>query len=106
VIAHLLDIEARGARFRAANPQIPTVNVRLEEFESRAGVDRLFGLLGLTPTDATAAIVGGGPINHNVRKKAKRGLTISPDECRRRIERYLERAARLGIDPPSGLVLD
>ena len=106
VIAHLIDIEARGARFRAANPGIPAVDVRLEDIVTPEGADRLFGALGLTPAAATSAVIAGGPINHKIRKKAKRGLGISVDECRRRIDRYLDRAAQLGIEPPATLALE
>jgi hypothetical protein len=106
VIAHLLDIEARGARFRDAHPEILAVDVRLEDLTMLSGAERFFAALGLTATGATAGVIANGPINHKIRKKAKRGLAISVDECRRRIGRYLERASELGIEVPSSLAVD
>jgi hypothetical protein len=106
VIAHLIDMEARGARFRAVHPEIPAIDARLEEIVIPDGAGRLLDALGLTPSDETAAAVAGEPVNHKIRKKRKRGLAIAVDECRRRIERYLERAEQLGIEVPSSLPLD
>ena len=106
VIAHLIDMEARGVRFRAAHPEIPAVDARLEEIITPNGAARLLDALDLTSSDETAAAVAGEPVNHKIRKKRKRRLAISVDECRRRIERYLERAAHLGIEIPSSLAVD
>jgi hypothetical protein len=106
IIAHLIDIEARGARFRAAHPEIPCVDVRIEELSRREGVDRLFDAFGLTPTSATEQIVAKGAVNLKEKAKRRVGAQVSEDECRRRIERYLDRAANLGIEVPSSLAVD
>jgi hypothetical protein len=106
IIAHLIDIEARGARFRAAHPEIPCVDVRIEELSKRDGVDRLFGALGLTPTSATAETVSRGAVNVKEKSKRRVGASVSEAECRRRIERYLDRAANLGIEVPFSLAVD
>lgn len=105
-IAHLIDIEARGARFRAAQPEIPVVDVRIEDLATPAGVDQLFARLGLSATDATAKVMARRRVNSMDRVKERLGISISVDECRRRIDRYLARAARLGIEVPAGLALE
>lgn len=105
-IAHLIDIEARGARFREAHPDIPCLDVRIEGLSSADGVERLFTFLGLTPTKATQAIVDGGAVNEKKKSKTRVGASISVDEARRRIDRYLERAGELGIEVPSSLAVD
>ena len=106
IIAHLIDIEARGARFRGAHPEVACVDAKIGDLSSPEGADRLFSSLGLTPTSATGAFLAGGPVNVKEKSKRRVGASISVDECRRRIDRYLERAAELGIEPPSGLAFD
>jgi hypothetical protein len=106
VIAHLIDVEARGERFRASHPEIPTFDVRIDELGAQEGVDRLFTGLGLSSTAETAQAIGTRGINTKAKWKSRLGVSVSVDECRRRIDRYLVRAAHLGIEVPAGLALD
>jgi hypothetical protein len=106
VIAHLIDIEARGERFRAAHPEIPTLDVRIEELGTADGVDRLFAALGLSSTEETALALGRRGIHKMTKWKRQLGISISVEECRRRIDRYLERASQLGIEIPANLALE
>jgi hypothetical protein len=106
VIAHLVDIEARGERFRAANPQIPTVDVRIEQLGTEEDVERLFGALGLTTTDETSVAIGRRGIHKMKKWKSQIGISISLDECRQRIDRYVELASQRGIELPATLALE
>jgi hypothetical protein len=106
VIAHLIDIEGRGERFRAANPHIPTFDARIEELGTEDEVARLFEGLGLSTTDETAHAIGRRGIHKMKKWKQQLGISISTDECRRRIDRYLEHASRVGTEIPATLALE
>jgi hypothetical protein len=106
IIAHLIDIEARGARFRGAHPEVACVDARIEELSSPEGAARLFSSLGLTSTAATEAIVSGGAVNVKGKSKRRIGASISVDECRRRIDAYLARASAAGIEVPTTLSIE
>lgn len=98
-IGYLLDIEARAQRFVEEHPEIPTHEVRLEQLQDLAGVERLLGDLSLAPTPATHALVGRRS-NERRSVKSRMGVTTSRAACHERIDEYLRRATELGVALP------
>lgn len=101
-IAYLLDIEARCRRFKAEYPTARVHEVELKQLNHIDRVRALFQSLSLTATDETMALVGL-PVNTKKaawyrRISTRRAPSLS--HCARRLEGYLERMQRMGVDFP------
>lgn len=99
-IGYLLDIEARVERFRSRYPGCRLLETSMEDLQVTENVTNLFTGLGLQPSARTAAIAGR-ITNRRSARKAAIGLDTTLDECRRRIDVYLENCARSGIKVPA-----
>lgn len=99
IIAYLIDVEARAQRFARRYPEVPIVEVRVESLDSRAGIREFFDALALEPTERTVERTATSR-NRREEHKIVPEERVSLDLCRQRIERYLERCQRAGIELP------
>ncbi|ACB52082.1 unknown [Crocosphaera subtropica ATCC 51142] len=98
-IAYLIDIEARGNRFRQDYPHIKNYQVRLENFQDYDYIESLFTKLTITPTKATQEIYCQ-KINSKNQKKERRQKKVDIVYCQERINQYIDKAKRMGIILP------
>ena len=103
-IAYLLDIEARGERFKSEYPTVPTHEVRLEQLNEVTYVEELLRRLGLTPTAATRELCGRA-INQRQPRKQDIANPTTVEECRQRLADYIRRAEDRGIKIPAATAL-
>jgi hypothetical protein len=101
-IAYLIDIEARGERFKTEYANVPTHDVRLEDLNKIDNVEGLFARLGVRSTSATKKLVGQ-VVNEKQRRKSSVTNPTTLDECERRLAQYIAKARARGIKLPSGL---
>lgn len=99
-IAYLLDIEARGERFRREYPNVRAHDVWLEELNRIESVNAFFEQLGLTATDETASLCGR-VTNERSRRKEKIDNPVTLEECRERLADYQRKAKERGIEIPA-----
>jgi hypothetical protein len=104
-IAYLLDIEARAQRFIREYPLVRVHEVRLEQLLDREGVAAFLPRLNLVPNDLMWGFVGQR-VNDRSHKKRHRNNPTTLDECRRRLNAYLDRAERAGIVVPRTAALE
>ena len=104
-IAYLLDVEGRAQRFLSQFPNVPVVQVRLEELKTQESISRLFSQLGITPTDETLE-KAGDVVWARTKQKKKVGRPVSAEYCRERIEKYIERCQQEGIVTPDLVQMD
>jgi hypothetical protein len=104
-IGYLFDIEARACRFKREFPGVRTHEVRLEDLNDMAGVEKLFAGLGVTPTDETKKLCGQ-TVNDRTEIKRFHNNPTSMELCRERIRLYIAKAKALGIRIPDSAALD
>jgi len=98
-IGYLIDIEARGLRFRRQYPQACVTEVRLENLNDPNNLRGLFAALGINPTEKTNGCLGR-VVSSRSERKEKLGRFIEESECVERIHQYLEKCKVKGIDIP------
>ena len=98
IIGYLVDVEARARRFIARHPNTRVVSVRLAEL-NHLKVRALFATLGLEEGPDMAKLVGG-VVNSKPGHKRKVGKSVSIDYCHKRIQQYLAKCARQGLELP------
>lgn len=100
IIGYLIDVEARAQRFIRNHPDTPIVEIRLAQLNDLNRVHEMFRALGLSPSQATAEVVGS-VVNDKPEHKARIAKRVSLDYCRERIERYIARCTAKGIELPA-----
>ncbi len=98
-ISYLIDVEARGVRFRRQYPRAFVTEIRVEELNSLEHVHHLFSSMGINPTEKTQGLLGKVVYARNERKK-KVGRFIEESECLDRILQYIEKCRMKGINLP------
>lgn len=104
-IAYLLDIEARAQRFIRDYPLVRIHEARLEQLLDREGVAAFLTRLNLVPTELTWGFVGQR-INDRLHRKSHFNNPTTLDECRRRLNAYVDRAEKAGIVVPRTAALE
>ena len=99
-IAYLIDIEARGERFKKDFANVPTHDVRLEDLNKIDNVIALFDSLGLRSTSATKKLVGQ-IVNEKQRRKSSVTNPTTLEECERRLAEYIAKARARGLKLPA-----
>ena len=105
-IAYLIDIRARGARFKSEFPRVPVYEIGLYDLNRKEEVEKLFRWLHITPTEETWNIVGRKK-NDRVELKQKIGGHV-PDKSYLK-QRYLEHIQKLlsaGIAVPADVLAE
>jgi hypothetical protein len=103
-IAYLLDIEARAERFQNEYPEVRRHEARLEDLNEIGRLQDFFQPLGLVATAATKDLCGRAINERQPRKQAIANSTTL-EECRRRLQDYIERAKARGIQVPASAAL-
>ena len=101
IISYLIDIEARGNRFKLLYPEIPVFEVNIEQLNKIHFVKSLFSKLDLNYSNKTGFLIGD-KINFRNKKKL---LNTELDYLQNRIDEYLKKAEEMGIKIPSSLYL-
>lgn len=105
VVAHLVDIEARGERFRREHPEIPVFEARLEALVQSPGeAERLFAWAGLD-FNAEAVSRRVRRTNDRAHRKDLIATPIDRETCAAAVDRYLSRMRARGIPVPAGLAV-
>ncbi len=88
-IAYLLDIEARGARFRREYRHVPVHEVQLDSLDQYSAVEELFAALRISTTSKTE---GACRQRINERNAVKQQINnpTTLETCHARLERYLK----------------
>lgn len=100
IIAYLIDVEARAQRFRKLYPETPVVEARLEELNDLEKTRRMFAALDLRETPLTEQVVGR-VVNDKPEHKKRVATPTTIDYCKERIEQYLDKCAKRGIEVPA-----
>lgn len=100
IIAYLIDVEARAQRFKARYPDTPVIEARLEELNDVDKVRAMFRALSLRETPLTTQIVGR-VVNDKKQHKSEVANPTTIEYCKERIEQYLDKCARRGIEVPA-----
>jgi hypothetical protein len=90
-IAYLLDIEARGARFKREYPRVPTYEVDVESLNTYPAVEELFASLRISPGPNTREVCQRR-INARDEVKHSIGNSTTLDICVARLQQYRDRA--------------
>jgi len=98
-IGYLLDIEARVQRFKSRYPDSIVLETSLEALQVEKNVTALFAGMGLQPTTQTLAMTGAAT-NQRLARKAAIGIDTTLEECRHRIDAYLDNCERAGVAVP------
>jgi hypothetical protein len=104
IISYLVDIEARGQRFKSTYPKIQVLEYRVEELNDRATVIDMFDRLGFAGTAGLDSLIGK-PINRRTSRKRIFDSPIPLSVCEEKVEEYLSKATGLGITLPSTLYI-
>ena len=86
-IAYLLDIEARGDRFKREYPQVRVHEVQLESLDRYSAIEKLFAALRISAT-SKAEEVCRQKINDRNTVKHQINNPTSLETCRARLEQY------------------
>ncbi|MBC2716520.1 MAG: hypothetical protein HF978_14540 [Desulfobacteraceae bacterium] len=103
-IAYLIDIEARSQRFKREFPDIPTYELKLEMLSEKSYIQNFFKVAQLNYTEKTDSFIGER-INERKRKKEIHGIHVDLTYCQERIEIYLRKAQKKGIQIPTTLYI-
>ncbi|MCB0402128.1 MAG: hypothetical protein KDD41_08595 [Flavobacteriales bacterium] len=95
-LAYLLDIYYRGYRFMEEYPEIPVIEVALEDLNDRDKVLELFHFLNLKPTAGTYDLIGQRKNNRSERKKQIGSKEISRDYLVERTNTYIDKLEAQG----------
>ena len=90
-IAYLLDIEARGDRFKRKYPHVLVHEVQLESLDRYSVVEKLFVALRISATSRTEDVCRQKINDRNAVKQQVNNPT-SLETCRARLEQYLKEA--------------
>jgi len=104
IIGYLIDIEARGERFRKEYPNVSIYETRVETLNQPEAVRGLLDSLGIETTPSTMT-VAQQPINQRSETKAQFANPVDLSYCRERIAIYIEKAEARGIPVPGTLPL-
>jgi hypothetical protein len=105
IIATLIDIEARAQRFKQNHPDVKVYDLRIESLNSAEPVLSFLSKLELRPSNETNTIISSGKINTRSSIKQLNSSSVDLGYCKERINRYLQRAAEIGISVPCTLAL-
>ena len=101
-IAYLIDIEARSQRFKTEFPDIPTYELKLDMMPEKSYVRNFFKTAGLDYPNHADKLVGT-KINERKSKKEMFGVQVDLAYCRKRLETYIQKAQKKGIQIPETL---
>ena len=100
IIAYLVDVEARAQRFRKQYPDTPVIEVRLEELNDLGKARTMFSELKLGETPLTQQVVGR-VVNDKPEHKKRVANPTTIEYCRERIEQYVDKCTKRGIELPA-----